>query len=373
MGQSHNSLPVDSTGRHKTIGRRARHVPRSGCVEIPAPIEQAVSDLVARRLEAELGDRGLLLAADEFALAEAGAAQCGARVLTSLIHRCYPITRQAGGEVALDFGSERGAARLQATLAFGATTARVLQRDLCNPDIELVCAIFNLGIGLVDGLCDEDPETGDTLLQLVQAHDLADAAEQPRVRGWLRATLLPALAEDPAAAFTADVIETFFETLHDVYPHHAWRLRVGVQLVAALEAERASVTQSADPARDQLIECSRLTSVLPFQIIETLADAEHARAEPTAGTQLGEAMWRIDDLVDLCQDARSGSLNGVLLCAGGHDVVTALERLLASTDIARAAREAADDLQAGLQRTDDPTPFLYFVQRYAGITPRRTS
>jgi hypothetical protein len=113
--------------------------------------------------------------------------------------------------------------------------------------------------------------------------------------------------------------------------------------------------------------------VLPFQIIESLAEAEYGHADSTAGTRLGEAMWRIDDLVDLCQDARNGSLNSILLAAGGHDGVAALERLLKTTDIARAAGQAADDLQAGLKRADDPTPFLYFVQRYAGIALRPAS
>jgi hypothetical protein len=117
--------------------------------------------------------------------------------------------------------------------------------------------------------------------------------------------------------------------------------------------------------------------VLPFQIIETLASGDHAPAEPSAGTLLGEAMWRIDDLVDLCQDARSGSVNGVLLAAatvadppGGWDLVTALERLLTSREIARIAAEAAERLVAGLLRGGGgTTPFLYFIQRYAGIAP----
>ena len=225
--------------------------------------------------------------------------------------------------------------------------------------------MFNLGIGLVDGLCDEDAETGGALLELVQGSDLAKAAEEPRARGWLRSTLPPVLAEDPTVAFTVDIIEAFFETLHAVYPDEAWlqqRRGVGSQLGAALEAERQSVIRSSDQtAREQLIECSRLTSVLPFQIIETLAGGDHARpTEPTAGTQLGEAMWLIDDLVDLCQDARSGSLNGVLLAAttgagrpGERDVLAALERLLDSTDIACAAADAAEKLLAGLQLAGD--------------------
>ena len=266
-------------------GQHARRGPRVRGAEIPAPIERAVGDAVAHRLEAELGDRGLLLMADNLVAAEADAAQCGARLVISLIHRCYPITRQVGAEVALDFGGERGAARLQAALAFGAATARALAPDLRNPDVEFVCAMFNLGIGLVDGLCDEDAETGGALLALVNAHDLADAAEEPRARGWLRATLPPVAAGDPTAAFTADVIETFFEALHEVYPDDVWRRRIGMQLGAALEAERASVAPSADAARDQLL------GVLAPNIGAALADHRDPRRRPACafGTDRGDA------------------------------------------------------------------------------------
>jgi hypothetical protein len=368
-------------------------------MEIPARIEQAVSDTVAHHLETELGDRGLLLTADGLAAAEAEVAHRGAPLLTRVIQQCYSISREEGHALTLEFESERAAARLDAALAFGAVTARVLvtgTRDFGEgtDSVELLCAMFNLGIGLVDGLCDEDAETGGALLELVQVQDLAKSAEEPRGRGWLRAALPPTLAEDPTVGFTVDIIEAFFETLHAVYPDETWlqqRRGVAAQLRAALEAERESVIRSADQtAREQLIECSRLTSVLPFQIIETLAGGDHARTEPTAGTRLGEAMWRIDDLVDLCQDARSGSLNGVLLAAapgagrpGERDLLSALERLLASTDIACAATEAAERLLVGLQLAggDCDTPedhlraasFLSFIQRYAGIAPHHMS
>jgi hypothetical protein len=368
--------PDETTTSRRTAhdGRPMRSVraDRRG-VDIPAALEQAVGDAVARRLETELGDRRLLLAGDDLAAAKADTARSGAGLLTSLIHRCYPIVRQADGEVELDFGGERGAARLRAALAFGAATARVLAPGPRNPDRELICATFNLGIGLVDSLCDADAESGGTLLELVRARDLAAVAAEPRTRGWLRAALPPALAADPSAAIAADVIETFFELLHDVYPDGAWRRRLGARLGAALAAERASIIPPANATRVELRQWSRLTSVLPFEIIETLARREHAHAAPTAGTQLGEAMWRIDDLVDLCQDARAGALNGILLAVGEDDVVKALERLLASSDIARAAGQAADDLQAGLRRADDPTAFLYFVQSYVGIAPRPAS
>ena len=366
-------------------------------MEIPARIEQAVTDAVAHHLETELGDRGLLLTADRLAAAEGEAAQRGARLLTETVEQCYPIGRQGGRALALEFESEREAARIEAALAFGAVTGRVLvpgKRDLeqLAGSVELLCAIFNLGIGLVDGLCDEDAETGGTLLELVQREGLTGAAEEPRGRGWLRTALPPALADDHSVAFTVDIIEVFFETLHAVYPDGAWLQRrrgVGAQLGAALEAERRSVSPSAgQAAREELIECSRLTSVIPFQIIESLAGGDPASTEPTAGTQVGEAMWRIDDLVDLCHDARCGALNGVLLAAteepadpvGERDLVAALERLLASTDIASTATEAAERLLAGLQAAggghandQDHRPsrsFLHFIQRYAGIAPR---
>ena len=153
-------------------------------MDTPASIEEAVSETVIRRLETALGDRGLLLSADELTAAEADAAQQGSRLLGVVIHRCYPEHRHAGAT--FEFESERAAARLAAALAFGAVTARVLAPGELGGSVELLCAIFNLGIGLVDGLCDEDAETGGALLELVQRQDLAQAVEGPRPRGWLR-------------------------------------------------------------------------------------------------------------------------------------------------------------------------------------------
>lgn len=367
-------------------------------MEIPAPLERTVNDAVAHHLETELGNQGLLLTADGLSAAEAETAQLGARLQLCVMRRCYPISRY-GQAPELEFESEHTADRLHAGLAFGSATARVLapdRREFAQPaeSVELLCAVFNVGIGLVDSLCDEHPEAGVLLLELLERRDLRKIAEEPQGRGWLRATLPMRLAEDPTVAFTADMIEVFFELLHETYPDDArsqQRCGVGDQLGAALMAERRTVDRSADrTTRRQLIDCSRLTSVLPFQIIETLVRGHLASTEPSTGTQLGEAMWRIDDLVDLCQDARSGALNSVLLAAATgagrpreRDRLGALEHLRTSTDIARVANEAADRLVAGLQggrgRRDtriDPArtaPFLYFIQRYVGIMPRPAS
>ncbi len=141
-----------------------------------------------------------------------------------------------------------------------------------------------------------------------------------------------------------------------------------------------SVTRSPRCRPQRRVECSRATSVMPFEIIETITTAGRVLATPSPATLLGEAMWRIDDLVDLADDARSGALNALVLNAfqrrGGHDGydVADLQAVLDCSGIASAAAEAADRLTdglrvAGIVTGDDRHAFLQFVQRYAGIEP----
>jgi hypothetical protein len=377
-------------------GTLAEHLPRVAHREttlpIPALIEDAATEAVVHQLERELSDRGLLLAADGVAAAQADARRWGERLLSSVIERCYPMAQQAQ-PLTIEFETDEHSARIADALAFGAVTARVVatrERDRDPaPSVELLCAMFNLGIGLIDGVCDENAEAGAALLELIHRQDLAGAAENPRERGWLRGVLPPELAGDHAVAFILEIVETFFAMLHASWPgdwSSEYRRGVGAQLEAALAAERRTVARSPQAGTiEQLIDCSRLTSVIPFEIIETLAAGADAKSAGT-GTLLGEAMWRIDDLVDLCPDARTGALNSLLLAAPGEpgrDVVGALERLLASTQIASASREAAQALADGLQpaygrrvNASDNRPsrlFLSFVQRYAGLAPRAAS
>jgi hypothetical protein len=209
--------------------------------------------------------------------------------------------------------------------------------------------------------------------------DLVEAAVHRRDRGWLHAALPDFLTADDAVAFTASVTEAFYDNLHDLYADQPEvRRMVGEQLAEALEAETDSVQ---DPFTtlppERRVECSRATSVLPFNIIDTITIA--GRSTDSTATMLGEAIWRIDDLVDIIDDARSGALNGVLLQAcrrrGRHDGydITDLSEVLDPTGIASAAAEAADRLQDGLGlgtiAPDDRLAYLGFVQRYAGIEP----
>jgi hypothetical protein len=361
-------------------------------VEVPEQLRRAIDDAVRRSLWSELHSRGLLLTPAVSASATTQAGRSGAALLRRALVQCYQGNRPGESAVHVEFGDDQVAARIELALAFGAVTANLLAPSKriagAGPagSVDLLCAMFNLGIGLVDGLCDGSAQLGLGLLRVIRGLEVSQAARE----GWspdrLRSALPGSLAADPTVAFTARIIEAFFELLHANYPGpegEMVRERVGVLLDEALEAESASVGHSVQNAsRDQLIECSRLTSVLPFQIIEQLAAGEPAQLSPTAGTLLGEAMWRIDDLVDLTQDAGLGALNAVFLAAmPGHrpaadpeDVVVTLERVLTTGAIPLAAAQAAECLDAGLKAAPGGTPtsadryiFLSFVQRYAGF------
>jgi hypothetical protein len=368
-------------------------------MQIPASLEQEIGDAVASNLERELARRCLVLAADEVAAAEVEAERVGARLLVAVVDQCYSFVGH-GGSPAFAFDSDQTATRLQAALAFGAITGRVLSPTRARgialrEPIELLSAVFNVGIGLIDSVCDEDPVVGRRLLELVAEPDLATAAERELPRRWLRARFPACLERDATIAFTVDIIECFFATLHAAYPGKTGldlRREIGTHLAAALQAERVSAAGlKSSYTRDRLRECSRLTSVLPFEIIETLVGAGDRRRLPTPGASLGEAMWQIDDLVDLCEDAGRGALNSLLISGAPgvwdpsdeRTMVGVLERLLASSDIAEAAGRAAENLQLGLERAGGRRPgkdrppatpdFLRFIQDYAGIPPRAGS
>ncbi len=232
---------------------------------------------------------------------------------------------------------------------------------------------------MIDGLCDGAPPLGRALLDVIAAADLPAVARGVRPAR-LASALTARLAADPTAAFIARIVDAFLDLLRDAHPQEAVRDRIADQLADAIEAERRSVdAQSGPEPADSPITWSRRTSVLPFQIIESIVTGA-VEASPGTGTLLGEAMWRIDDLVDLTQDVARGALNGVLLTAtggrhvGGREAVAALESLLGARAIPEAAARAAAHLDAGLRSAeaagcgrDARELFLTFVQRYAGI------
>ena len=344
-------------------------------VDIPDDICDAIGAAVTNCLAAELGERGLLLPADRWAAAEAEVAADADGLLTSVIHSCYPLSEYDTQVVSVEFDSEAELSRVRSALAFGAATAGLLvapHRSERRAAIGLLSAIFNLGIGLIDGVCDDDRGQGLRLLDLIDGGDVARTAREPRPRGWLRVQLPADLEAVSSVSFAADIVETFFAALHATFPGAPWwdlRAHVGDQLAAALEAERSSLVSSVTGApRQQLIQYSYATSVLPFEIVGTLVGGDHASS---AARFLGEAMWRIDDLVDLCDDTRTGALNAVLLAASSTGSA-ALEEILRSDAIREAAAHATDSLRRGVDMASGrrhADVFLQFIARYAGIGP----
>ncbi len=353
-------------------------------MKISDALRVEVEDSVRQELANRLAARGLLLPAATADSALTNAAGDGALLLHRLVAHLYSYWAGGGSALDMKFDGGQDTARVSLALAFGAVSARVLGSaeragHYAHGPVELLCAAFNLGIGLIDGLCDTAPQAGLQLLDTARAIGMPDAARNGLQRGQLRDRLPADLAADPTVAFTARVVEAFFDLLHVAHPGAARadiRDRVGEMLAAALEAEYQSVTWSTTPAsRGHLIELSRRTSVLPFQVLEHLVTGTHEPPAPTAGTLLGEAMWRIDDLVDLTQDARLDALNGLLVANRDPSAaVPSLEQVLASGAITTTAEQAAQYLDAGLAAADrgvEPTgrrAFLAFVQRYAGIS-----
>jgi hypothetical protein len=270
-------------------------------------------------------------------------------LLARALALCYPEFDLSSQRVDVVFESVEERGRIEQALLFGWATADVLAPTATDHRRPLLCAMFNLGIGMIDSLCDNDPLRGAALLEFVQSLDVEAAASGEWREGKMLASLSAGAARDPTLAFTARVIDAFFSLLNATYAPPV-RKEIGRLLAKAFAAEQRSVTRST-AVRAELLEASRDTSVLPFRIMATLVGVDIG-----AATQLGEALWRIDDLIDLELDARSGALNSLLL-----------DGLPDSARIESVAREAVDHLQAGLGSGDN-SHFLSFVRRYAQIT-----
>lgn len=331
-------------------------------MRIPDELQDAIESRVRCCLTDELGARGLLLGAAELTAADADCTALGQQLLGALLQRCYP-----DAVARVEFEHDAQVVRIQEALAFGAVVCAALSTRASRGRAAL-CATFNLAIGLLDGICDADDRDAHRLLTALHDIDVTGACTEVRDRGWTRAGLGDDLTADYGIAFLADAIEVFFVQLHEAFPgtgDKPLRRTVRRLLQRALEYEAASLGGRSAPApRRRLVECSRGTSVLPFEIIEALTTGRAPMSSPSTGTVLGEAMWLIDDLVDLCDDASTGALNGVLLNAD-------LDRLLGCPDIASAASRAAEQLGAAVQEVDDEASraaLLRFVQRYAGLS-----
>lgn len=352
-------------------------------MDIPQELRTAIVGLVQDSLRAKLDARGLLLTEASVSTATAETERSGKALLRDLLNQLYPAARPGAATSTIEFGTPEVAQRIERALSFGAVTSRLLARG-GEPDVslDLLCGTFNLGVGLVDGICDSSPVVGRRLLQHIQTADVLAAARGQQTEGGVLAGLPAPLASDPTVAFAGRVIDGFFEQLHSRHPdgqNDQMRRTVGSLMARALKAESQSICGTPAAADTvQLVESSRGTSVLPFQIIEHLSTAGAELPPKTAGTLVGEAMWKIDDLVDLVEDAATGSLNAVLLPTARQRSVDSrrggLATVLTSGIIPRTAAQAVQSLEAGVSAASGMgtvggarDAFLLFVQRYAGI------
>lgn len=275
-------------------------------------------------------------------------------LLPRAIALCFPEFDVSALNVNIAFESAEVRSRIEQALLFGWVTADLLADTtgaLGDDHQYLLCALFNLGVGMIDSLCDSDPRRGAALMEGIRSLDLESAATEQRwQQGRMLASLSAAGVADPTLAFAARVIDAFFSLLHATEPLSV-RREVGRLLADAFRAEQQSIALSSAAPAD-LLKASRDTSVLPFLIIATLV-----RGDIDAATHLGEALWRIDDLIDLEADAQSGALNSLLL-EGTPDRFR----------IEVVAHEAADHLRCGIGAADGRR-FLWFVRRYARLTP----
>ena len=305
------------------------------------------ADTVRDALHAEFHAHGLLSA-------DTDALTAPPDLLPRVLALSFPEYDLASQDIDVVFESTEERARIEQALLFGWATADVLAPTATDDRSHLLCALFNLGIGMIDSFCDTDPQRGAALLEFVQSLDVESAASGPWQQGRMLASLPVGAAADPTIAFTARVIDAFYSVLHATHPLSVRRY-VGHLLAEALAAEQRSIARSS-AGPDELLEASRNTSVLPFLIMATLV-----KGDIDGATHLGEAMWRIDDLIDLDLDAHSGALNSLLL--GGTPDRAVIEAV---------ARDAADHLRAGIG-TADGRHFLSFVHRYARVTSESSS
>lgn len=255
--------------------------------------------------------------------------------------------------------NRRFRSRVPMALAFGhelSVGLQALDRHETDAAVAQACAIFNFGISVFDLLHDTHPQLSSRFASyfnrdvLLRLH--SDPAAPSEVRESARA------AKEPELRLLLQVIATFYELLRGMGAVKTSAYETVTSLLsAAYEAEMRSATCDG-VAMSERLGISHDKSSLPFAIIDAIGAL---RPEPNATATLHEALisdigtifWLTDDLADLVGDARSGSLNAILIEATGGealDVGESLRRLLDG----RAIEDAATNVRDAIVRVHEP-------------------
>lgn len=220
-------------------------------------------------------------------------------------------TQQAGGAPLL-----RQAARalrlpdaaLARTLGHGQQQARLLAERAgalpsLAPEVTRLGALFNLGIALFDGLCDEHPERAALLLREVTPQTLASAAAgRPLPR-----------CGDPAVDLLLILIAEVLAGARRLGGPAALQREFDGAIVTMYQAERLSISARRSTTGPTLVvlRLLRRKSALPIAAVALLAalarppsccDQPSLDALRRDARRAGQVLWLIDDLVDVKED-----------------------------------------------------------------------
>lgn len=220
--------------------------------------------------------------------------------LPTLQAGCAPLLRQAARALRLPD------AALARTLGHGQQQARLLAERAgalpsLVPEVTRLGALFNLGIALFDGLCDEHPERAALLLHKVTPQTLASAA----------AGLPLPPCGDPAVDLLLFLIVEVLAGARCLGGPAALQRELDAAIVTMYQAERLSLSARRSTTGPTLavLRLLRRKSALPIATVALLAALAHPPAEPHPldalrrdARRAGQVLWLIDDLVDVKED-----------------------------------------------------------------------
>ncbi len=258
--------------------------------------------------------------------------------------------------------------KADAVLAFGASMTRVLaaaQGVRVHSGAVELGAVLVLGTAALDRACDDTPRLRKELFRLLDRDALRDLC-----RGDLapsRLARIAARAEHWEVGYVLALVAEFFERLNRFVDTGAVRERAGSLLVAAYEAELATIRASSSDGMMEAHAAGRAARVLPFQVISTLncglaahgCTGENGWPCDSPALLLGRAIAALDDLADLTTDVKRGTINSLLRAAESPDNAHGDgrgNRLLIDVVRSGACRDAARSVASTLDKLSRRLP-----------------
>jgi hypothetical protein len=220
--------------------------------------------------------------------------------------------------------------------------------------------LFNLGISLMDTLCDSVPESSGALRKTLDADMLQRMTRDgpKEIRG-----IVDGIADDDMRV-VMKIVCGFFDRLPRSNRQYSNRLVVmEKELLAAYSAELSSTdaSRSSTGRCEEMVRISERKSMAPFRVISevvrlhlpTRNESDWRDRIRRAARYLGRIFWHVDDLVDVVNDCRWAAVNSVLARSGvdvrwgpeAAKVYPRIKELLESRTLKRHAQLTITELQ----------------------------